>query len=246
MLVAGPVGAIAGGAISPLFTRTLKKIGQDIKNRVLSHREEVRVGATLTFAIQKIQDNLNDGQSIREDEFFREKLRERPAAEEILEGVLIASQREHEEKKLKFYGNLVANIAFHPEVSKEQANLLIKLGANISYYQMCLLNLAVNKHSFKLRENDYMLEDSNGQYSDLSLNETFTLQEIYDLFLKRLLDFKVDGLILGKPIGDLEYINPQTLELKSTGLQLYKLMELHEISENDIKSIAQILSDRTS
>lgn len=247
LLVAGPVGAIVGGATSPLLTRMLQGIGQDIKNRVLSHREEVRVGATLTFAIQKIQDNLNNGQSIRQDEFFRGKLQERAAAEEILEGVLIASQREHEEKKLRFYGNLVANIAFHPEVSKEQANLLIKLGANISYYQMCLLNLAVNKHSFKLRGNDYMLQDSNGQnYSDLSLNETFTLQEIYDLFLKRLLDFKVDGLILGKPIGDLEYINPQTLELKSTGLKLYKLMELHEISENDIESIAQILSERTS
>lgn len=246
-LLAGPFGAIVGGATSTLLTRALQRIGQDIRNRVLSPREEVRIGETLKFAIQKIQDNLNDGQSIREDEFFRGKLQERAAAEEILEGVLIASQREHEEKKLKFYGNLVANIAFHPEVSREQANLLIKQGANISYYQMCLLNLVVNKHSFKLRENDYILLDNNGQnYSDLSVNETFTLQEIYDLFLKRLLDFKVDGLILGKPIGDLEYINPQTLELKSIGLQLYRLMELHEISENDIKSIAQILSDHTS
>jgi hypothetical protein len=64
--------------------------------------------------------------------------------------------------------------------------------------------------------------------------------------LKRLLDFKIDGVILGKPIGDLEYINPQTLELKSTGLQLYKLMELHEISKSDIELITQILSEHTS
>jgi uncharacterized membrane protein len=151
LLVAGPVGSMVGSAASPLLTRILQDIGKDIKNRVLSHREEVRVGATLTFAIQKIQDNLANGQSIRQDKFFRGELQERAAAEEVLEGVVIASQREHEEKKIKFYGNLVANIAFHPEVSKEQANLLIKLGTSISYHQMCLLNLAVNKDSFKLK-----------------------------------------------------------------------------------------------
>lgn len=119
LLVAGPIGAVAGAAASPLLTRMLQRIGQDIKHRVLSHREEVRVGATLTFAIQKIQKNLDNGQQVRQDEFFREQPQERAAAEEILEGVLIASQREHEEKKLKFYGNLIANIAFHSEVSKE-------------------------------------------------------------------------------------------------------------------------------
>lgn len=236
-----------GGSAS-LLTRMLKGIGQDIKNRALSRREEVGVGATVTFAVQRIQENLNNDQSIRQDGFLNGELQERAAAEEILEGVLIASQREHEEKKLKFYGNLVANIAFHPEISKEQANLFIRLGTSISYYQMCLLNLAVNKVSFKLRGNDYMLKDNDGRnyFADLSLDETSTLQEIYDLFLKRLLDFEIDGVILGKPIGDLEYINPQTLELKPTGLQLYKLMELHEISKNDIESIAQILSECTS
>lgn len=113
---------------------------------------------------------------------------------------------------------------------------------------MCLLSLTAKISSFKLREEDYVLQDDSGRvYSpDLSSNEISVLQEIYDLYLKRLLDFEIDGVIFGKPIGDLEYIKPQTLELKAMGLQLYNLMELHEISEKEIASIAQVLSARTS
>ncbi|MEH1864564.1 MAG: hypothetical protein V7K69_06040 [Nostoc sp.] len=242
---AGPPGAILTSVASPTIVYFLKKIGAQVKNRFLSHREEVRVGATLTFAISKIQENLDNGKQIRQDDFFKKGVQNRSAAEEVFEGVLIASQREHEEKKLRFYGNLVANIAFHPEINRAQANVLLRLGSSLSYTQMCLLGLIANKDKYKLRQQNYISKDEQGkiQVLDLKLEQTFALQEIYDLYIKRILEINMSGLIFGKPIADLEYITPQNLTIKEIGSQLYNLMELSDIPKEDFDSISQLLSD---
>lgn len=243
--IAGPFGAVAGATAAPLVTHLFRKISTEVKNRFLSNREEVRIGATLTFAISKIKENLDNGKQIRQDDFFKEGVQNRSAAEEILEGVLIASQREHEEKKLKFYGNLVASIAFHPEISRAQANLILRLGSSISYPQMCLLTLIANKDSYNLRQRNYVFKDDQGkvQVENLKLEQIFTLQEISDLYIKRILELNISGIIFGKPIADLEYIIPQNLTIKQIGLQLYSLMELRDIPEEDFYSTSQLLSD---
>jgi len=112
LIAAGPEGAVAGGAASPLIKHTLRRIAIEIKQRILGQREVIRIGATLAYAAAKIKEKIEAGQQIREDDFFKEQEGERPAAEEIAEGVLLAAQREHQEKKLQFYGNLLANIVF--------------------------------------------------------------------------------------------------------------------------------------
>lgn len=171
-----------------------------------------------------------------------------------MEGVVIASQQEHEEKKLKFYGRLFANIAFTEEISKEQANRILRLGREMSYGQMCLLNLVQNKEYFQLRKDDYIPKDESGEYlkdknnkiypPKMSSGEIYLLSEIYDLHIDRILNFEAP-LIFGKTIGDLEYIKPDTLELEPMGKELYKLMDLHEIPEEDIAHIAQLLSEKS-
>lgn len=88
---------------------------------------------------------------IRQDDFFN-KINERSTADEILEGILLSAQREHQEKKVQFYGNLIANIAFDPSIDREQANFLIKLDESLSYRQICLLSLFVNKDKYKLKK----------------------------------------------------------------------------------------------
>jgi hypothetical protein len=45
---------------------------------------------------------------------FRIAPDDRGVAREILEGVLLAAQKERQEKKVTLYGNLYANIAFDP------------------------------------------------------------------------------------------------------------------------------------
>jgi hypothetical protein len=156
-LMAGPTGAILGGASGPIIAKVLKSIGIEIKSRFLSHREEVRIGAAYTFAIKKIKENEEQGLKLRNDDFFKATGNARPASEEVLEGIILSSQREFEELKLKYLGNLYANICFSTEVSKEHANQLLKTADALSFRQLCILQLLNERYAesqqltFKLR-----------------------------------------------------------------------------------------------
>jgi hypothetical protein len=70
-----------------LAGKTFAAIG-GVAARQLSHREQVRVGAAASFAIQAIQSRFAEGQTPRDDGFFDDKKNERSAADQILEGVL--------------------------------------------------------------------------------------------------------------------------------------------------------------
>lgn len=239
----GPIGAIAGSALSPLFSRIIEHIAKEFRSRALADREEAKVGASLSFALHKIKKNFSEGQYLRQDSFFEESLYGRSSAAEILEGIMLAAQREHEEKKLKYYGNLIANVAFQPEVTKEQANLLIKLSEGLTYRQLCILSLVASKNSYHLRAENLAGKDDNGRPFSMLTNieEIFILQEISDLQINRTLDFSSD-IVIGRSLGGLEHIRPQTIEFMPIGKQLYNLMELSDIPDQDIYSLAQVLS----
>jgi hypothetical protein len=151
LLIAGPVGAVAGGLAGPSISHTLQKIGREISKRLLGKREEKRIGAALVFAARKIEANRAAGQPLRTDGFFIEQPDGRSPADEITEGVLMVVQREHEERKLPFYGNLLANLAFQSGYDRAQANLLVQLAQRLSYQQLCLLALVVHKERFPMQ-----------------------------------------------------------------------------------------------
>ncbi len=102
--VSGAIGFFAGdaggaallGASGSVVTHLLGYLGKEIKNRFLGKREQVRIGALLAFATNKIQEKLKQGLKIRDDGFFTESPENRSSAEEIFEGVILAAQREHE------------------------------------------------------------------------------------------------------------------------------------------------------
>jgi len=221
------IPGLEGVLIAPLLTRTFLYIGAEIKSRVLGPREQVRIGATIAFAIKKVQENLANGQKIRQGDFFQERPGERAAAKEIVEGVLLAAQREHEEKKIRFYGNLVANIAFHPEINRAQANLLIRLCERISYRQMRLLALFARKDQFTLRQ---------GSYLGLKLDITLLglVQEIYDLYIQGMLT--IDANVL-----NLWGINPAKTNIAGIGILLHDLMELQELDIQELIPLIRLL-----
>ena len=226
---AGPAGAILGGATGPLLTHTFRNLAAEIKNRILGRQEVVRIGATIAFAAVKIQENISNGQQIRQDGFFQKQPDERTTGEEILEGILLVAQREHQEKKLQFYGNLVANIAFHPEIDRAQANLLIRLGERISYRQICLLALFVHKEKFDLRQEDYTKVESIGGA------KVALLQEIYDLYSQGMLN--ASGVAMFG-LGD---VTPSKMNVQGTGVMIYNLMELGKVNTQDLNEVAMLL-----
>src|ERR1700722_11432935 len=70
-LAGGAFGAAAGGTAGGLLSKRLEKLGTEIKKRFLGPREEIRVGAALTFAANKIKENLDAGKKYRNDDFFQ-------------------------------------------------------------------------------------------------------------------------------------------------------------------------------
>jgi hypothetical protein len=228
-LAAGPAGAVVGGASGPIITRTVKKIAGEIRQRLLGHREEVRIGATLTYAVEKIKEKIDKGQQVRQDDFFDYQQNDRPPADEILEGVLFASQKEHQEKKLKYYGNLLANLAFDAKFDKEQANHLLKVAQQLTYRQLCLLALFAKKENYGLRGIDYRGQGTFNQ--DLAI----LLQEAYELNLLGMLNCS------GEAMFGLTDVNPAKMNVQGVGAHLHNLMELWTLDQIDIIKIAELL-----
>jgi hypothetical protein len=124
---AGAPFSVAAGHTARIMLQDMAHSALDFTYRMLGQRERVRVGAVVVYSYEKFQENIKDGQPLRQDGFFVDAFGERPADKEIFEGIMIAAQRERQEKKLRFLGNLVANIAFHPEYDRAHANHLIKI-----------------------------------------------------------------------------------------------------------------------
>lgn len=228
--IAGPTGAVLGGAGGPIASSALKKIASEFSSRVLAHREEIRVGAVLLYVVEKIQNNLDNGRILRDDGFFAPNINTRSSADEILEAGMLATQKEYEEKKLKYYGNLIANISFDTTFSKAQANHLIKTAQALSWRQICVLSLAVRKGAFQLRNESYRTQQTFTQ------EQIFLLQEIFDLYNKNIITFGT-GVLLG--VTD---IQPSIISTEGVGAHLYNMMNLSEIPDNEIRDVATILS----
>jgi len=107
----------------------------------LSAREEVRIGATISFAVVKIQSRLGAGELPRTDGFFERDESGRSDSDSIYEGVLLKAKNEIEEKKLRFMGNLIASIAFNPDISPTVAHFYLTRAEALSYRQLCFLAL---------------------------------------------------------------------------------------------------------
>jgi hypothetical protein len=229
LLLGGPAGAVVGGATGPLITRVFHAMANELGNRVLAQREELRVGAAFAFAAERIRRNLEEGRTPRQDEFFRSNSGGRASAEELLEGVLMAAQREHEEAKIRHYGMLIANLAFRPDVSRPRANALLRSAERLSYRQLVLLSLFSTPVQPQLRERWY--EDD--EWVD---DEVYSvLHEIYDMYLLGLVRSREWGLMSPSQIA------PSRMYAWSEGELLSELMEVGSVPVEDREEVARIL-----
>lgn len=220
-LLAGPLGAVIGGVAGPILT--------DVTQRALGRREKTRISALYRFIAAKVQVNLDSGRTPRNDGFLRTSTtKHRSDAEEIMEGVVLAAQREHEERKLKYFANLFANIAFEPSISKADANMLIQMATELTYRQLCLMAIFDgNPLKDRLRDQDYTAVAALGiRRPVLSM-----LQEIYSLDQKAILNS-------GSAILGITNISPRAMNIEGSGQTLAKLMELRSIPDEDLQETA--------
>ena len=221
--LAGPAGVIVSG--------TLK----DIQERQLSPREDFRVGKVLAITALEIHQCIENGESLRGDGFFDEKPTGRSDAEEIAEAIILKCQREPQEKKIPYMGYLKASIAFDPNISADMGHQLIKAAEELTYRQLCILKLAVVKGHFGLRNQDYR------DHEKFSKELYQVLQECHDLCLKSYLDYKIPLTFSGQITVGYMNIQPNKMVIYGIGEDLFKLMRLSSIPDDDLIPIAEVL-----
>jgi hypothetical protein len=230
-LVAGPVGGFVGAAASPVV-KHLVGLATDVVHRSISERETKRIGAALTFATAKIRERLDAGHKLREDGFFTDSPSARAPASEIAEGIVLAAQREHEEKKLRCYGTLLANLAFAPGIDRAYSNFLLKTAEALTYRQLCLLTLFTLKDAIQgrgLRQTDY--RPALGQAVSIPVAAIPVLYEVFDLYSRGLVSCGGSALL------GLTDVNPSQMTVQGAGTLLVNLMELHTLDLVDVNTL---------
>ena len=229
LLVAGPLGAAIGGATGAALTMALKKLGSEVAQRILSPREQARIGFVLGQAVIEIRQRIDRGDALRADGFFDAQQGSRSNAEEVAESVLLKSQREAEEKKLPYMAHLLANIAFDPAISAEMAHQITKIAEQLTYRQLCILRLAVVKELFSLRDTDYR------DYGSFPKQLLSILYEYCELCQR---EYIANGTIVVVGLTD---IIPSQANVQGLGVDMYRLMRLDAIPDADIAPIAEAL-----
>jgi hypothetical protein len=228
MLVGGPGGAVVGAAVGPPLSHAFRKIGAEINNRYISPREDERIASALTYAIKRAKEKIDKGKKIRGDGFFDEGTDDRSTADEIVEGALIAAQREHEERKVEYIGYLIANICFDESLDGSQSNALIRAAERVSWRQMRIF-------SYLLRLQEFTGEDRTAHTFDP--DSVQGLEAPPDDFLHEFSELQQMRLLM-----DLEAFMDFPLDLSryvvsKFGRQLYSLMELERIEPSVLQEI---------
>lgn len=211
--IAGFPGAIVGGAAGALTQTLFERIGQEIKKRYLSPKENERISIVYDMAYKKITKNKYQGKKLRDAEFFESDNGNRSSAEEILEGVLLSAQREYEERKLPYLANLYANICFDQSVTREIANELLKIANELSYRKLVVLKCV----SIYQLNKQIPLKPNYNQVA--GIDNIAIATDTYRLYQQGLISSKS---VIFDPAG----IDPAGLAITGLGALLYNNMEL--------------------
>ena len=105
---------------------------------------------------------------------------------------------------------------------------LTKAAEQLTYRQLCILKLSVVKDNFELHDKDYR-----GQGT--------LAQELYPLLYEYMDLYRKDFIIFGigfSSVSSLADINPGLADVQGIGVDLFKLMKLALIPDEDIIPIA--------
>lgn len=223
--IAGSIPGPIGIALGSLFGSVLA----EVLSRALSQKEQKRVSVVSDIARTKIEKNLEEGQTIRDDDFFTTD-RDRSSAEELYEGILISAQREYEERKLELLGKMYANIAFDKSITRQIANALIKISTELTYQELKIIKVIgclqlASEHGLDPRINE--------PYNTIKgLSNVTIASDIHSLYVRSIVHSS-------DVIFDAATINPSKITLVGYGALLFKLMELDksEIDDTELEII---------
>lgn len=228
LAIAGPVGAIAGAIVSPLISAAFNKIGTEISEKIMGPREQARIGATYTLALEKIAKMLENGKEVRSDDFFTAQENDRSKSDSILEGTFLKVRNEYEEKKINCYSNFLANLSFDSSVSFEKGNALLRILEQLSFRQISILayfseidSLSTERWMISFKDNEELWK-----YQDFYF-------ELMDLYNKQLLQQTGGGISM----------SVSSLGISSLGKIMCNLIGVDDIDENDKLKVANTIEE---
>jgi hypothetical protein len=242
-LVGQVAGAWTGAASSnPILgvgvgfgtTEGLRRIGTEVRKWKLGPREEKRIGAIFLYTSHALKDRLASGEKLREDGFFDLDETGKSKDEEIAEAIVIAAEREHEERKIPYLGQLYAFIATRDSIDQGLANHLVRLAKSLSYRQYCILALRDSELRGELSP-----RHGTTQHREFTPQEYSALLEFQELYEKRLIEFPS---VLGVPNLRPDQMRFYEMQLFGIGHVLYEGLRLKNITSIDLRPVAKLLS----
>lgn len=233
--LAGPGSTMVGAGAGAAVGEACKYVLDDIANRYLSPREELRVVTVATVAIGTISERLLWGEHRRGDDFFSRDSVQPSPAEELFEGVLLSAKGEHEELKLPYLANLYSNLVFAPDVSRSEANHLLTIADGLTYEQFRLLSLIDQSRKFALRSDEWR------DHKLIPVESRSLAQQMLYLYQRQLLiTYDEDGEIGGE-IYNVDQVAPARANLSHIGRRLSNLLGLRQIPEQELKDLSKQL-----
>ncbi|MHB1808119.1 MAG: hypothetical protein ACYCU0_02340 [Solirubrobacteraceae bacterium] len=239
-LVGGPPGAIGGATVGVAATRLIRRLGADIQERLLAPRQRMRAGAAFAVAAEEISRRLQAGELLRADGFFDTSANGRPAADELLEGVLLAAADAYEERKVECLGKLYAALAFDETISRAHANYTIALAQRLTYRQFALMAVIWDRDIEPIAEAAMQEEPS----KQLLFSDELAI-EVDELERLGLVGRGVPGgspQRRGAAFVDASGVGIRGLTLTGPGKRLYDLMEFHNMPTDARREVTEALN----
>lgn len=227
-IIGGPLAGVATGVATSEALRELAAYMEPTASEVLSGplgpREQERVVAALGFAIRRIEERIQTGETIREDGFFDDLEGHRPDSHQLLEGVLRESAGSYEEHRVRHLGCLYASFVFDRDRPGD-AFYLLDTAKRLTYRQLVILAI--------FTEEGDLIPNWQGNTA-LDEIEPMLFAEITHLGRNRLITTRGR-----KPITGINDVNPSDAVASALGNRLYTAMELKTVSHTDREAVKQ-------
>lgn len=218
------VGAVS--ILNPVIETTINGIVSNIiKSKKLTKNECLRLGISYKSTIDIINSKLNNSVELRDDCFFKGK--EISDASQILESTIKNILDDAEIIKTMCYARFISNIPFKNECSTNALVALNSLIRQLSYRELCIIRWL---HDVECYDSSDIENYNRCHYSvDVSV------------FFNQLCHLKSVGIIISYPPYRLSaFIG--NLKLSQIGIQIYKMLELELIVEDDLVDIKAMMN----
>ncbi len=239
-MIEASLPGVTGMVLAATDGYVISEIVNELASRVLAPRQQVRVGATFSYAVKRITERIEKGDSIRNDQFFASSIDNRSPADEVFEGVLLKAQNEYEEEKIRHYGYFFANICFDSNIDQGTANYILRMAERLSYRQYCLLrmfHLVDEKQLYDHNPDFRRMKDISEGRGAIGLTGSVLTADI----LSDIRELETLSLVTAMDVNKMYFYN---VSLSGIGDLLHKSLELDRLNENHLQTFFKQISSK--